>query len=407
MKNRYVIVILALILMVFQLVTSYYIYMNVAFPSLVKVILIVAANWIWGLYAIVFVFRDYSNLTSRVSKINSKYRLTIILYDLLKELAEMENKKDVYERILNAAIEAIPGASMGSILLIKNDKMMFETAVGFDFDVLELIELDLEDVAIYRMTDGKMDQAVIVKDIVDTNPGKMDPSKLDMLQQGGSAKIHSSITAPIRIDGEVIGCLSLDSPKSNQFQVKDLEVLEIFAYEAGKFVQLYQALEKNVIMSRYDELTETYSRAYCNKLFKDLVSNHKPFILISVDLNNLKEVNDLFGHDIGDRLIKNFVKQMRLFLQKDVIFARYGGDEFLLIFPGYTKTEAQVVVDDAATFFHNQGSIDTSLPISVSFSYGMVEYPLEATDYDELLKIADRRMYEEKRRYKENLVVKF
>lgn len=407
MKNRYVLIILALILMVFQLVTSYYIYMNVTFPVLVKVTLIVAANWIWVFYAIVFVFRDYSNLTSHVSKINSKYRLTMILYDLLKELAEMENKKDVYERILRAAIEAIPNASMGSILLIKNDKMIFETAVGFDFDVLELIELDLEDVAIYRMTDGKMDQAVIVKDIVDTNPGKMDPSKLDMLQQGGSAKIHASITAPIRIDGEVIGCLSLDSPKSNQFQVKDLEVLEIFAYEAGKFVQLYQALEKNVIMSRYDELTETYSRAYCNKLFKDLVSNHKPFILISVDLNNLKEVNDLFGHDIGDRLIKNFVKQMRLFLQKDVIFARYGGDEFLLIFPGYTKIEAQVVVDDAATFFHNQGSVDTSLPISVSFSYGMVEYPLEATDYDELLKIADRRMYEEKRRYKENLVVKF
>lgn len=407
MKNRYALIILALILMVFQLVTSYYIYMNVTLPGLIKVILIITANWIWVFYAIIFIFRDYNNLTSRVTKINSKYRLTMILYDLLKELAELEDKKEVYDKILRAAIEAIPNATMGSILMIKHDKMIYETAVGFDFDVLQLIELDLEDVAIYRMTDGRMDQAVIVKDIVDTNPGKMDPSKLDMLQQSGSAKIHSSITAPIAIDGEVIGCLSLDSKKSNQFQMKDVEVLEVFAFEVSKFVQLYQALEKNVIMSRYDELTEAYSRAYCNKLFKDLVSNKQPFILMSVDLNNLKEVNDLFGHDIGDRLIKSFVKQMRLFLQEDVIFSRYGGDEFLLIFPGYSKTEAQVVVDDAATFFHNQGSLDTSLPISVSFSYGMVEYPIEATDYDELLKIADRRMYQEKRRYKDNLVVKY
>jgi diguanylate cyclase (GGDEF)-like protein len=194
--------------------------------------------------------------------------------------------------------------------------------------------------------------------------------------------------------------ISLDSTNVNEFDQDDVEILELFAFEVSKFVQMHETMELNLIMSRYDELTHICNRRYGREQLKRFIKMETPFVLVSVDLNNLKEVNDMYGHDVGDALIKCFVNNAKLFIGNDVVLSRYGGDEFWMIFPNHTALEARVILDDIKNYLLNQVIIKEGPPISVSFSYGLVEFPQEATNYDELLKIADQRMYENKRKHK-------
>jgi diguanylate cyclase (GGDEF)-like protein len=371
-----------------------------------KILVIMVLNWLIAILGLSFIFSDYTNTYVSINSLYSKYFTTIILYNLLKKLADVDKPKDMYEQILEAAAKAIPKATFGSLMMEKNGKMVFEASFGFNHDYLELIELDVRDTAFYKSTNGKMDRPVIISDIVHTYNETTIDVKQDIFVKAGVDKIRSSICAPITIDKKFEGSLNLDSTEVNYFKQSDIDVLELFALEIGKFVQLYQTLELNRTLSRYDALTGIFNRGYCTQFIKKLMEEQSEFILVSVDLNNLKEVNDMYGHEIGDLLIKNYVNNIRLFLPDDVTFSRYGGDEFVFVFPKTEEVKAHVVMDDASNYFENHTISNVGPKVSISFCYGISQFPKEAENYDKLLKIADERMYKQKRKYKKKLGLK-
>lgn len=402
MDKKIKIILISLGIASMQFITSYFAFITIPNTSaVIKILVIMILNWLIAIIGLLIVFNDYTNIFVSLNSLYGKYHTTVILYSLLKKLADVDEPKDIYKQILEAAVEAIPKASSGSVLMGKYGKMVFEASFGFDHDYLELVELDVRETSLYKLTDGKMDRPVIIPDVLSINDTQLEDGKIDMFKKAGTDKVRSSISAPIIIAKSVQGSINLDSTETNCFKERDIEILELFALEVGKFVQLHQALELNQTMSRYDALTEVYNRGYCKQLIKDLMEEETEFIVVSTDLNNLKEVNDMYGHDVGDKLIKSFVDNMRLFLPDDVIFARYGGDEFIFVFPGYEEVNALVVMDDAKNYFDNHSITDKGPLISVSFSYGLSSFPKESREYDVLLKNADERMYREKRNYKE------
>ncbi len=404
MKNKMKIIGSSIGIALVQYWTSYFAYVIVPDESpILKVIIIMVLNWLIAIIGLLLIFNDYTNIFVNLNSLYGKYHTTFILYDLLKKLADVDEPKDIYEQILDAAAKAIPKAKSGSVIMGRYGKMVFEASFGFNHEYLELIELDVHDTALYKLTGGNMDRPVIISDILSINKGDILDSKLDMFTKAGVDQIRSSISAPIIIAKSVEGSINLDSTEVNCFKEKDIEILELFALEVGKFVQLHQTLELNKKMSRFDTLTSIFNRGYCNQLIKEFIDIDKAFILVSADLNNLKEVNDLYGHEVGDLLITNYVNNMRLFLPDDVIFARYGGDEFVFVFPDYDELNALVVMDDASTYFENHTINKNDPAISVSFCYGVSKFPKESRDYDELLKLADDRMYSQKRKYKSKI----
>lgn len=371
-------------------------------PLPLLIFIIMASNWLVVGLGFLMAFRSYFNVYSGIKEVYSKYHMNKILYDLLKVLATVEETDDIYDLILQAATEAIPKAKYGSIMMSNLGKMTFKASVGFDFTYLELIEFDIQDTALYVMTDGEMNRPIIVDDIMTIDGRIMDERVIDLFNKAGVEKVKATMSVPIVISNSVVGCISLDSDLQGAFNEHDIEALDLFALEVSKFVRLHQILDLNRTMSRYDEMTGIYNRGYCRKQIKELMSKESPFVLVSADLNNLKTVNDLHGHDVGDLLIKNFVKQVKLFLPDEVIFARYGGDEFILVFPNLSTIEATVIMEDVARFFNNYTIREVSFPLAISFCYGLVNFPDETSTYDEVLKIADNRMYRQKRVYKES-----
>ena len=140
--------------------------------------------------------------------------------------------------------------------------------------------------------------------------------------------------------------------------------------------------------------------ALMHSTLSQLHSEHKESIICFVDLNNLKTVNDRYGHQTGDDMIKDFCAVVKQHLSTEDIFFRYGGDEFIILFYQKELHEAQRIWDGIqhAAEAYNRTS---GKPYSLSASHGYYPYdPSRNVSLDEIIHLADQEMYKEKLRMK-------
>lgn len=131
--------------------------------------------------------------------------------------------------------------------------------------------------------------------------------------------------------------------------------------------------------------------------------NNATLSVCFIDLNDLKGVNDRYGHHEGDAYIMLVAQTIRINIRDMDTVCRMGGDEFLIIFPQCSQTDAEVIygrIDEQLQEYNRQ----EAKPYIISISHGTAEYNADQNlSAEELVSIADTRMYEEKRVYKENL----
>lgn len=158
--------------------------------------------------------------------------------------------------------------------------------------------------------------------------------------------------------------------------------------------------EKIQQMAFHDSLTGLPNR----KLFSDRLGivlaqarrNKKKVGIVMLDLDNFKDVNDTLGHDVGDTLLKAVAERLSGILRKSDTVARFGGDEFVLIFPDMEVIEEAIqVVQKIIDRFHKPFLIDTH-QLVVTTSIGIAVYPNDGMDEEILMKNADIAMYQAK-----------
>ena len=158
--------------------------------------------------------------------------------------------------------------------------------------------------------------------------------------------------------------------------------------------------EKIQQMAFHDSLTGLPNR----KLFSDRLGivlaqakrNKKKVGIVMLDLDNFKDVNDTLGHDVGDTLLKAVAERLSGTLRKSDTVARFGGDEFVLIFPDMEIIEEAIqVVQKIIDRFHKPFLIDTH-QLVVTTSIGIAVYPKDGMDEEILMKNADIAMYQAK-----------
>lgn len=125
-----------------------------------------------------------------------------------------------------------------------------------------------------------------------------------------------------------------------------------------------------------------------------------PSLLAYIDIDKFKYINDIFGHEEGDKVLEEVVKFLKSTLREVDIICRMGGDEFLIIFPDNSLKEAPLIKERL-----NRGLIklDQILkkPYKIEISMGFSRYdPNNHQSIDELIRIADKKMYNEKKNKK-------
>lgn len=203
------------------------------------------------------------------------------------------------------------------------------------------------------------------------------------------ANINAYLGVPIQLrDGEVFGTLCAVHPDAMTFSDKAIEMFQRIA----KMFSYYLELER---LAFHDTLTRLYNRQFLYTRFQqDAMSEGTLFFL---DLDGFKRVNDTYGHDAGDRVLREVAQRLLTFVEAYGGFAvRLGGDEFIAYLPTrLERAEVSLYADKLLAALSRWESYEEATGLSVSM--GIVPYG-KATfaDIGALLKCADSALYQAK-----------
>lgn len=163
------------------------------------------------------------------------------------------------------------------------------------------------------------------------------------------------------------------------------------------FPTLCYALLKNyeqrmamVELSNRDYLTELYNSRKLSDVLQELYTDKKPFYLVYLDVDRFKEVNDTYGHAAGDSLLRTIAKRISdCKSEKDYAF-RIGGDEFVMLIQGSSIGQT---IEKLKNALSEEVLFNGGIPYFPQLSIGYANYPEDACTMEELMSLADNRMY--------------
>jgi two-component system, cell cycle response regulator len=168
---------------------------------------------------------------------------------------------------------------------------------------------------------------------------------------------------------------------------------------------LKDAYEKIRILSITDKLTDCYNRTYMDEyLSKEIIRTtryRRPISLVMTDIDHFKRINDSYGHQAGDLILKNFVTWIKESIRKDVDWiARYGGEEFLIVMP---ETDFESAMSSAERLRKSVSESITSYEekdIRITASFGVAGFKPSAENntfpYESIIDKADKSLYQAK-----------
>lgn len=165
--------------------------------------------------------------------------------------------------------------------------------------------------------------------------------------------------------------------------------------------KLDRAEERLKALSYTDELTQTYNRRffmkYVDKELKRIQRTGEHFSVAILDMDNFKQINDEHGHLAGDHVLRELTGRLRQQMRQSDILARYGGDEFIMLFPQTNPEQMEAWVRRMYETVARNPIDFHGYPITPLFSLGVSFSEPGMHDTDELLKAADTALYEAKR----------
>jgi diguanylate cyclase (GGDEF)-like protein len=163
-------------------------------------------------------------------------------------------------------------------------------------------------------------------------------------------------------------------------------------------LKLREALKDQSIR---DPLTGLYNRRFMHDcLERELLRarrTNRSFAVMFIDLDHFKRFNDSFGHDAGDFVLQSFTKLLTSHFRGSDIICRYGGEEFALVLPDSSLIDAEMRADDLRTKVRQLAISHRETALGpITCSVGIAEFPEDGSTAEELLRVADKCLYEAK-----------
>jgi diguanylate cyclase (GGDEF)-like protein len=211
----------------------------------------------------------------------------------------------------------------------------------------------------------------------------------------GYDEARSEVCLPLISFGEPLGVLVLDSEKPDAFDADDVQAMQSVADICAIAVQNARHFQQARSLANLDGLTGIYNRRYFEQRILEEIERHRRYsgslALILLDIDHFKKLNDEFGHLLGDEVLRQVSAMFRQHLRKIDVVCRYGGEEFAILVPETSGTNAFAVAEKLRKMvesWHFPG-----VPRPVTISAGVAAYPQDGRSRDELMKAADDALY--------------
>ena len=218
---------------------------------------------------------------------------------------------------------------------------------------------------------------------------------------GAKTALKSHLTLPLAVEGEVLGCVCLDSEQPNAFDVQDLQFFSVIGYQIAASLKQFQKISSIKDQAIYDKLTNVHNRRYFDERVKaetqKSFSSRTPLSLVMIDIDFFKKVNDTYGHHAGDSVLSKIASLLKNSVRKDDTVARYGGDEFVLVLPGAKLEVTAIIAERIRRLIETTPFEIESGQIHVTISMGISNIPThQAKSGEDLVKMADQALYKAK-----------
>ncbi|HWJ02421.1 MAG TPA: sensor domain-containing diguanylate cyclase [Verrucomicrobiae bacterium] len=209
----------------------------------------------------------------------------------------------------------------------------------------------------------------------------------------------SMVSVPIFAKDQVVGVTVIYSKQKAKYDFRDAEFLLILASHLGMAVENAHLMLRLKNAAATDPLTGAFNHGYFRDELDHLIKGHgdEMVSLIMMDVNDLKVINDTYGHTTGDQVLQEVALVLKQSVRGKDIVSRYGGDEFAIILPGADAEEAmgvaQRIQDTVASriFSYNEG-------LRVSVSWGTISTKCkDISCINSIIDAADGRLYNMKR----------
>ena len=208
---------------------------------------------------------------------------------------------------------------------------------------------------------------------------------------------NTCIIAPLICHNRVVGVLNFaDKIGAEKFSSEDIAVIELFRQLVGASIGNIKLFDKTQHQAKTDGLTNLVNhRTFYETLERELrrYQRYGGYLsVVMVDIDNLKPINDKFGHRAGDMAIKRVSRKINSCIRKIDTAARYGGDEFAIILPNTSLPEATIVAERMVREVSSMPIMWERQQIQISISVGVGQYDGETTP-EEVTKHSDQALY--------------
>ncbi len=213
------------------------------------------------------------------------------------------------------------------------------------------------------------------------------------------------IILPLTISDEIIGSMWL---WGEELLEADIPALIIFASQVAITIENSRLYREVHHLAMTDELTGLFNRRrlfeIAQMMILDAFQDHKNFSLIIIDTDEFKKINDTYGHLVGDEIICNIASRCSHNARKSDSIGRYGGDEFILLFPNSDMTNTIRVAERIRQDICSTPILTSAGPIPVTISLGVASIQSDEDTLISLLIRADKALYRAKQEGR-NLVI--
>ncbi len=320
------------------------------------------------------------------------HELETILQSSLQLTASLELKQ-VLDAVLEGVFRLSPSTHDAHIFLYQDGGLEFGASLWKDGrkDVPFSMPRPQGLTATVART-GKM----ILVDDLQTHP---------LYQSSGLGWQGSIVGLPLVVHDRVVGVMNLAALEPGQYPAESIRPLRLLADQAAVAIEnarLHAIIQQKAFT---DALTGLPNRRAMNRELEDEMRRsaryRHHFALLILDLDGFKQINDTYGHPVGDQALIWFSQKLSTLVRDTDFIARYGGDELVVILPETHKQIAESVRQRIFHFFEQEiFCFQETVCQPITVSIGMSLFPEDGKSAERLLKIADQRLYHHKSRRK-------
>ncbi|MGA2171756.1 MAG: sensor domain-containing diguanylate cyclase [Sedimentisphaerales bacterium] len=320
----------------------------------------------------------------------------VSLLEQITPLARQINCLDI-QRIATICVKKVPklvGARLASLYVLDDtNDMLHMQQCNHPFLLNKIVSLNQNPPTMMAIA-AKSKKLLYVNDIdAHTEP----VIKKSQRPYASNYRTKNCIVAPLLCQDKVVGVLNLsDKAGAESFTREDVALVELLGQLVGASIGNISLFERIQHQARTDGLTGLANhRTFYEVLEKELWRSKRygeHISLIMVDVDNLKTINDSYGHRAGDKAIQEISKRIQESIRQIDTAARYGGDEFAIILPNTSLTDAAVAAERMVTVVAGSPVVYKKDEIPLSISVGLGQYDANDTP-DDITSRSDKALY--------------